>query len=126
MKHKFILQLLVMTGIGLMTSVFAKDQTQKLTQDEYNQRIQNYIAQVNATKQILDDEIMGNQDADQQRKAFCSRLEAYQGIAQISQENLQLDTANMMLMIANDFLDRQKQSMQISGVALEKFCLVEK
>ncbi len=70
MKHKFILQLLVMTGIGLMTSVFAKDQTQKLTQDEYNQRIQNYTAQVNATKQILDDEIMGNQDADQQRKAF--------------------------------------------------------
>ncbi|WP_151961148.1 hypothetical protein [Acinetobacter bereziniae] len=126
MKHKFILQLLVMTGIGLMTSVFAKDQTQKLTQDEYNQRIQNYTAQVNATKQILDDEIMGNQDADQQRKAFCSRLEAYQGNAQISQENLQLDTANMMLMIANDFLDRQKQSMQISGVALEKFCLVEK
>lgn len=126
MKHKFILQLLVMTGIGLMTSVFAKDQTQKLTQDEYNQRIQNYTAQVNATKQILDDEIMGNQDADQQRKAFCSRLEAYRGIAQISQENLQLDTANMMLMIANDFLDRQKQSMQISGVALEKFCLVEK
>ncbi|WP_288499237.1 hypothetical protein [uncultured Acinetobacter sp.] len=126
MKHKFILQLLVMTGIGLMTSVFAKDQTQKLTQDEYNQRIQNYTAQVNATKQILDDEIMENQDADQQRKAFCSRLEAYQGISQISQENLQLDTANMMLMIANDFLDRQKQSMQISGVALEKFCLVEK
>lgn len=126
MKHKFILQLLVMTGIGLMTSVFAKDQTQKLTQDEYNQRIQNYTAQVNATKQILDDEIMGNQDPDQQRKAFCSCLEAYQGIAQISQENLQLDTANMMLMIANDFLDRQKQSMQISGVALEKFCLVEK
>lgn len=126
MKHKFILQLLVMTGIGLMTSVFAKDQTQKLTQDEYNQRIQNYTAQVNATKQILDDEIMGNQDADQQRKAFCSRLEAYRGIAQISQENLQLDTANMMLMIANDFLDRQKQSMQISGVALEKFCLIEK
>ncbi|MCX5467401.1 hypothetical protein [Acinetobacter nematophilus] len=126
MKHKFILQLLMMTGIGLMTSVFAEDKQQKLTQDEYNQRIQKYTAQVNATKQILDDEVMEDQDPNQQRKAFCSRLEAYQGIAQISQENLQLDTANMMLMIAHDFLDRQKQSMQVSGAVLEKFCLIEK
>lgn len=126
MKNKFILAILSILLLTVGNPTFAEQVIQKLTQDEYNQRIQNYTAQVNATKQVLDDEIMGNQDADQQRKAFCSRLEAYQGIAQISQENLQLDTANMMLMIANDFLDRQKQSMQISGVALEKFCLVEK
>lgn len=126
MKHKFILQLLVMIFIGLMSSAFAENKQQKLTQDEYNQRIQTYTAQVNATKQILDDEVTEEQDPNQQRKAFCSRLEAYRGIAQISQENLQLDTANMMLMIANDFLDRQKQSMQVSGAVLEKFCLIEK
>lgn len=126
MKNKFILAILNILLLTVGNPTFAEQVTQKLTQDEYNQRIQEYTDQVNSTKHILDEEIQTQQNAAQQRKAFCSRLEAYQAIAQISKENSQLETANMMLIIANNFLDRQKQSMQASGMTLEAFCLIEK
>ena len=103
---------------------YADQITQKLTQDEYNNKIQEYTDQVNATKLILD-EPNSTTDAKQQKEAFCSRLEAYQKISMISKENIQLDTANMMFIIANNFLDRQKQSLEASGMTSDVFCSVK-
>jgi len=103
---------------------YADQITQKLTQDEYNKKIQEYTDQVNATKLILD-EPNSTTDAKQQKEAFCSRLEAYQKISMISKENIQLDTANMMFIIANNFLDRQKQSLEASGMTSDVFCSVK-
>ncbi|MEG0481515.1 MAG: hypothetical protein RR569_00255 [Acinetobacter sp.] len=100
---------------------FADQITQKLTQDEYNRKIQEYTDQVNATKLVLD-EPNSVTDAKQQKEAFCSRLEAYQKISMISKENIQLDTANMMFVIANNFLERQKQSLEASGMTSTVFC----
>ena len=102
----------------------ADQTTQKLTQDEYNKKIQEYTDQVNATKLILD-EPNSVTDTKQQKEAFCSRLEAYQKISMISKENIQLETANMMFVIANNFLDRQKQSLEASGMTSEVFCSVK-
>ncbi len=108
-------------SIFLSLQCFAELPSNQLSQEQYNQRIQQYTDQVNATKHILDEDDL-KVDATEQRKAFCSRLEAYQGIAALSQQNIGLDTANMMLIIANNFLDRQKQSIEQSGMTLAVFC----
>lgn len=115
---KMLLGILV---ILVSVQSFADQMTQKLTQDEYNRKIQEYTDQVNATKLILD-EPDAVTDAKQQKEAFCSRLEAYQNISMISKENIQLDTANMMFVIANNFLERQKQSFEASGMTSSVFC----
>ena len=115
---KMLLGILV---ILLSAQSFAEQMTQKLTQDEYNRKIKEYTDQVNATKLILD-EPNTTTDSKQQKQAFCSRLEAYQKISMISKENIQLDTANMMFVIANNFLERQKQSLEASGMTKEVFC----
>ncbi|WP_296282400.1 hypothetical protein [uncultured Acinetobacter sp.] len=118
---KMLLAILVIFGSAYS---YADQITQKLTQDEYNKKIQEYTDQVNATKLILD-EPNSTTDAKQQKEAFCSRLEAYQKISMISKENIQLDTANMMFIIANNFLDRQKQSLEASGMTSDVFCSVK-
>lgn len=118
---KALLAILVIFGSAYS---YADQMTQKLTQDEYNKKIQEYTDQVNATKLVLD-EPNSTTDAKQQKEAFCSRLEAYQNIALISKENIQLDTANMMFIIANNFLDRQKQSLEASGMTSDVFCSVK-
>ncbi|WP_010111477.1 hypothetical protein [Acinetobacter sp. P8-3-8] len=118
---KALLAILVIFGSAYS---YADQMTQKLTQDEYNKKIQEYTDQVNATKLVLD-EPNSTTDAKQQKEAFCSRLDAYQNIALISKENIQLDTANMMFIIANNFLDRQKQSLKASGMTSEVFCSVK-
>ena len=115
---KMLLGILV---ILLSAQSFAEQMTQKLTQDEYNRKIKEYTDQVNATKLILD-EPNTITNSKQQKQAFCSRLEAYQKISMISKENIQLDTANMMFVIANNFLERQKQSLEASGMTKEVFC----
>ena len=93
----------------------------KMTQAEYDQQIQKYTDQVNATKKILDNPDTQN-DAKAQKQAFCSRIFAYQSIAQISQQNITLDLAPAMLMVANSFLERQKQSLTNSGMTEQVFC----
>ncbi|MFW2096754.1 MULTISPECIES: hypothetical protein [unclassified Acinetobacter] len=126
MIYRFILTLcsIVLSSV-FSTPSFAEQSTQKLTQEQYDQRIQIYTDQVNVTKHILDED-QSTITAAEQHKAFCSRLDAYQTIARISKENLELDTANMMLMIANNYLDRQKQSIEQSGMTLELFCSIKK
>lgn len=93
---------------------------QKLTQAEYDERIAYYTQEVNATKKILDES--DQVDAVTQKKAFCSRMNAYQQIADISKNNAQLNTASIMLMISNQFLERQKQSLTDSGMTEKVFC----
>ena len=92
-----------------------------LSQQQYDQLIQQYTDQVNATKQILDSD-----DADQEpqalRQAFCTRMQAYHQIQAISKQNPQLDGASTMLLVATHFLDRQQQSMQASGMTEQFFC----
>lgn len=97
-----------------------KFKNQNLTQDQYNQLIDQFTNKVNATKKVLDES--ENADASAQKQAFCTRLYAYQQIADISKNNLNLDTANLMLIIANQFLERQQQSFVASGMTQEVFC----
>lgn len=113
--------LLGMCSLVFSLQCFSEQPSSKLTQEQYNQRIQQYTNQVNATKPILDDENV-KIDATEQGKAFCSRIDAYQEIAKLSQDNIGLETANMMLMIAENFLDRQRQSIEQSGMTLDVFC----
>ena len=94
---------------------------QKLTQAQYDQQIERYTAQVNATKLILDDPHTQS-DASAQKQAFCSRIEAYRQIAELSKQNLELDMASSMLMIANHFIERQHQSLVNSGMTEHVFC----
>lgn len=94
---------------------------QKLTQAQYDQQIERYTAQVNATKLILDDP-NAQSDASAQKQAFCSRIDAYRQIAELSKQNLELDMASSMLMIANNFIERQHQSLVNSGMTEQVFC----
>ena len=106
-------------GLSHSNLSFAQDY-QKLTQAEYDERIAYYTQEVNATKKILDESDQA--DAVTQKKAFCSRMNAYQQIADISKNNAQLNTASIMLMISNQFLERQKQSLTDSGMTEKVFC----
>lgn len=97
------------------------EDTQKLTQSQYDQQIERYTAQVNATKLILDDPHTQS-DASAQKQAFCSRIEAYHQIAELSKQNLELDMASSMLMITKNFSERQHQSLVNSGMTEQVFC----
>ena len=94
---------------------------QKLTQAQYDQQIEHYTAQVNATKLILDDP-NAQSDASAQKQAFCSRIKAYHQIAELSKQNIELDMASAMLMIANNFIEKQHQSLVNSGMTEQVFC----
>lgn len=127
-KNKYLFQFLphvILFGGILFTDVAYTQETptldnQSLTQEQYNHLITHFTDQVNATKKILDES--ENADATAQKQAFCSRLAAYQHIATLSKNNIQLETASVMLMIANQFLDRQKQSLLESGMTEQVFC----
>lgn len=116
-------------GFGLlvlfMSNLVNAAPTQKLNQAQYNELVQQYTAQVNATKQVLDDPNAAS-DATTQKQAFCTRLAAYQQIADLSKANLELENANITLIIANNFLARQKQSFEDSGMTEQVFCAVSK
>lgn len=115
---------LLMSSLLLMISQFCNAEIhQKLMQSEYDQKIDQYTAQVNASKKILD-EPNSQVDANLQKQAFCSRLDAYQQIEKISKNNIELENANIMLMIANHFLQNQRQSLHDSGMTENVFCAV--
>lgn len=117
---------LLMSILLLMISQFCNAEThQKLMQSEYDQKIDQYTAQVNASKKVLDEPNSNSQvDANLQKQAFCSRLDAYQQIEQISKNNIELENANIMLMIAHHFLQKQRQSLYDSGMTEKVFCAV--
>lgn len=92
-----------------------------LTQAQFNQALDEQTRVVNETKSILDGE-QPSQDVELQKKAFCERLAAYREIAKLSRENPHLDQAYLMGVIANRYLDRQKQSMNSNGITEQYFC----
>lgn len=106
-------------GLSLVMLSFA--QAAILSQAEYDQFIDVQTNIVNETKSILD-EPNSQSDAATQRKAFCARLNAYQNIKTISEENSHLNMANMMQMIATNFLNRQQESLTKSGMTTQVFC----
>ena len=57
-----------------------------------------------------------------ERQVLCDRIQAYQNILKASQENSQLNMASMMAMVAQNYLDRQNQSMNNSGMTTGVFC----
>ena len=110
--------------INLVTDPFAIEppQATKLNQAQYNTRMQYYTDQVKASKAILDVE-NSSADAKQQKQALCTRIQAYQNITKWSQVNIQLESANMMIWVADQFLQRQKESMEQSGMTLDQLCV---
>ncbi|OTG79734.1 hypothetical protein B9T33_11390 [Acinetobacter sp. ANC 5054] len=94
---------------------------QKLSQAEYNQKIQQYTDQVNLSKTILDAE-GSSATAQEQTQAFCTRLNAYRQILKISQENATLEMANLMQFAAQHYLQQQQESLQSSGLNESAFC----
>lgn len=92
-----------------------------LSQQQFDQKLDEYTAVVNQSKKVLDGE-QKNVDADVQKKAFCSRLDAYENILRLSKENPKLENAYLMGVIAERYLSRQKQSMNSAGMTERFFC----
>lgn len=109
----------------VMSNLSYAELVQKLSQTQYDQRLQQYTVQINETKKVLDDP-SAKSDAATQKHAFCTRLKVYQQIADMSQANIKLGGANIMLMAANSFLERQKQSFTDSGMTEQVFCAASK
>ncbi|WP_445115932.1 hypothetical protein [Acinetobacter sp. WZC-1] len=124
MKLKYVL-----LGCGLV--FFPMAYAEKLTQQQYDDIMETYTDQVNRSKKILDhpagqaDAVRKDAvhtDSETQKQAFCSRMQAYHQIAAISQQNAELDTAQMMLMIAQNYLEKQNQRLNDSGMTEQVFC----
>lgn len=94
---------------------------QKMTQTEFNFLLSRYIEQVNATKEVLD-RGENKYDAKQQKQAFCRRIQAYTKVAEISQQNIELEMAPTMLMVAQQYLEKQHESFKNSGMTEQIFC----
>lgn len=92
-----------------------------LADAEFNRQLQTYIDSVNQTKAILDDP-NAQSNAEVQKKALCQRIQAYQNIAQLSQEHPENDNAELMRKVAENYLTRQKQSFEHSGWNVHVFC----
>lgn len=94
---------------------------EQLTQQSYDQQMQYYLDVIKASKPILDDPT-STADTTARSQAFCQRIDAYQNIVKLSEENNQLDMASVMHMAAKNFLDRQQQSLTKSGMTTAAMC----
>lgn len=103
--------------IGFCSSVYADE----LTQAQYDQKIQEYVEVVNQTKQVLDDpNALSNSKSQQQ--ALCLRIQTYKTILKLSQDHIDLDSATMMVRVAQTFLDQQTRSFNASAMNEAIFC----
>lgn len=109
------------SGIDQPSERIEVNMSAPLTQDAYDQKIAEYIAQVNQTKKILDDD-QGATDLKASKQALCQRIQAYQKIYDLSVENIHLDQAGTMKYVAQMFLERQKTSLKSSGMSETEFC----
>ena len=107
--------------MGFCASLMMSVQAAKLSQAEYDQFIEVQTNIVNETKPILD-EANPEVDATAQRDAFCARLTAYENIKKTSEENIELNMAAMMKIVADSFLSRQHDSLTQSGMTTQVFC----
>lgn len=106
---------------GLAISICSSVYADEWTQAQYDQKIQSYVAVVNQTKQILDDP-NARASAKSQQQALCLRIQSYKEIVKLSQDHLGLESAKMMLRVAQTFLDRQTQSFNAAGMNESLFC----
>ncbi len=112
--------LLAVNGVLVMNYAVA----QTMTQEQYDQYITEQTARVNETKVILDEPHIEQTkpSLSNERQALCNRIQAYQNILQASRDNNQLNMAAMMMTIAQNYLERQNQSMHSSGMSISTFC----
>lgn len=108
---------LTCTVLSFMQTV----QAEPLTQQTYDAQMQHYLDVIKATKPILDDP-KSTADASEKSQSFCQRIDAYQQIVKLSEENSQLEMASIMYMAAKNFLDRQQQSLTKSGMTTGAMC----
>lgn len=107
---------------GVLITNYAVAKT--MTQEQFDQYIAEQTRVVNESKAILDEPHTASDkpNISTERQALCDRIQAYQNILQASQENSQLSMASMMAMVAQNYLDRQNQSMNSSGMTTGVFC----
>ncbi|WDE14807.1 hypothetical protein KMZ14_08425 [Acinetobacter schindleri] len=112
--------LLGLHGVFIMNYAVAKT----MTQEQFDQYIAEQTRVVNDSKAILDEPHTASDkpSISTERQALCDRIQAYQNILKASQENSQLNMASMMAMVAQNYLDRQNQSMNSSGMTTSVFC----
>lgn len=112
--------LLGLHGVFIMNYAVAKT----MTQEQFDQYIAEQTRVVNDSKAILDEPHTASDkpSISTERQALCDRIQAYQNILKASQENSQLNMASIMAMVAQNYLDRQNQSMNSSGMTTGFFC----
>lgn len=110
-------------GLSLLFSLCSKlcYAETPLTQAQYDQKIAEYTTTVNATKKILETQDQHVTSA-QMKTAFCERMQAYHDIAELSTANLRLNTAPIMLMVANRYIEQQQKSLTDAGMNERVFC----
>ena len=117
------LAIAILLGLhGVFITNYAVAET--MTQEQFDQYIAEQTRVVNETKAILDEPHTASDkpSISTERQALCDRIQAYQNILKASQENSQLNMASIMAMVAQNYLDRQNQSLNSSGMPKSVFC----
>lgn len=104
--------------IGCFASLVHAEQ---LTQEKYDSLLNQYMQIIQNTKVVLDSEDTKSTFAEQ-NEAFCERINAYQDIKKISEQNKQLENSSHMLLAANYYLERQSKSLELGGFSDSTFC----
>ena len=94
---------------------------EQLSQEKYDALLNQYMQIIQNTKVVLDSDDANSTFAEQ-NKAFCERINAYQDIKKISEENKQLENASHMLLAANYYLERQSKILELGGFSDSAFC----
>lgn len=107
---------------GVLITNYAVAET--MTQEQFDQYIAEQTRVVNESKAILDEPhtALDRPNISTERQVLCDRIQAYQNILKASQENSQLNMASMMAMVAQNYLDRQNQSMNSFSMTTGVFC----
>lgn len=105
----------------ILSVVSANAANQDLSEADFNQQIQQYIDIVNHTKTVLDD-ADALASAEVQQHSLCQRIHAYQDIVKLSNEYPKFENAMMMKLAAQSYLERQKVSLQNSGLNEDAIC----
>ena len=107
---------------GVLITNYAVAET--MNQEQFDQYIAEQTRVVNESKAILDEPHTASDkpSISTERQVLCDRIQAYQNILKASQENSQLNMASIMAMVAQNYLDRQNQSMNSAGMTTGVFC----
>lgn len=97
---------------------------EQLTQEKYDILLNEYMIIIQNSKAILEDDTIQATEKEK-NKVFCERIDAYEQIKKISEENKHLDNASNMWIASNFYLERQKKSLQLSGFSDVGFCKIK-